>query len=119
MGEGAGRDSSATRTAALGMVVDSTELPNYEIPPFDSIGTNEAIVDVTHGLRRLPVGLRHSAVAELNCWYHMLNCGFRAAMVGETDYPCITGERAGRDERYVGLDIPRLRTPDTTRGWTA
>jgi hypothetical protein len=28
--------------------VKSRELPNYEIPGFDSIGANEYIVDVTH-----------------------------------------------------------------------
>jgi hypothetical protein len=28
--------------------VASEELPNYEIPPFDGIGANEYIVDVTH-----------------------------------------------------------------------
>jgi hypothetical protein len=87
-----------------GMVVDSTELPNYEIPPFDSIGTNEAIVDVTHGYADFISGCDTPAVAELNAWYHMLNCGFRLALVGETDYPCITGERPGRGRSYVQLE---------------
>jgi hypothetical protein len=87
-----------------GMVVDSTDLPNYEIPPFDSIGTNEAIVDVTHGYADFISGCDTPAIAELNAWYHMLNCGFRLALVGETDYPCITGERPGRGRSYVRLD---------------
>ncbi len=87
-----------------GMVVDSTELPNYEIPPFDSIGTHEAIVDVTHGYADFLSGCDTPAVAELNAWYHMLNCGFRLALVGETDYPCITGERPGRGRSYVRLE---------------
>ena len=87
-----------------GMVVESTELPNYEIPPFDSIGTNEAIVDVTHGYADFLSGCDTPAVAELNAWYHMLNCGFRLALVGETDYPCITGERPGRGRSYVRLE---------------
>ena len=34
----------------FGMLVDSTELPNYEIPPMDDIGTQEGIMDVTHGV---------------------------------------------------------------------
>ena len=99
-----------------GMVVDSTELPNYEIPPFDSIGTNEAIVDVTHGYADFLSGCDTPAVAELNAWYHMLNCGFRLALVGETDYPCITGERPGEGAATFASNIARLTTPDTTRG---
>jgi len=31
-----------------GLIVQNTELPNYEIPSFDGIGANEFIVDVTH-----------------------------------------------------------------------
>lgn len=86
-----------------GMVVDSTDLPNYEIPPFDSVGTNEAIVDVTHGFADFLSGCNTVALAELNAWYHMLNCGFRLGMLGETDYPCVTGERPGVGRSYVWL----------------
>ena len=89
---------------AAGMVVASTELPNYEIPPFDSMGTNEAIVDVTHGFTDFLSGCDMFPVAELNAWYHLLNCGFRLAMVGETDYPCISGERPGVGRTYVQLE---------------
>jgi hypothetical protein len=89
---------------ALGMATDSKELPNYEIPPFDSIGTNEAIVDVTHGVTDFLSGCNLQPVAELNAWYHLLNCGFRLAMVGETDYPCVTGERPGVGRTYVQLE---------------
>jgi hypothetical protein len=41
--------------------------------------------------------------AELNAWYHMLNCGFRLAMIGETDFPCYSGERVGMGRSYVQL----------------
>jgi hypothetical protein len=88
----------------VGMVVESTELPNYEIPPFDSIGTNEALVDVTHGVVDFLSGCDTMPRAELNAWYHMLNCGFRLAMLGETDYPCVSGERPGVGRSYVRLD---------------
>lgn len=87
-----------------GLVVNSGELPNYEIPPFDSVGMNEVIVDVTHGYADFISGCDTPAIAELNAWYHMLNCGFRIALVGETDYPCITGERPGRGRSYVQLE---------------
>src|SRR4029079_134157 len=32
-----------------GRAVPSTKLPNYDLPPFDGIGANEYIADVTHG----------------------------------------------------------------------
>jgi hypothetical protein len=87
-----------------GMVVDSTDLPNYEIPPMDGVGTQEAIVDVTHGFVDFLSGCDTPPRAELNAWYHMLNCGFRLALLGETDYPCISGERVGGGRSYVRLD---------------
>lgn len=88
----------------IGMTTDSEELPNYEIPPMDGIGTQEAIIDVTHGLVDFLSGCDTHPVAELNAWYHMMNCGFRMAFVGETDYPCITDERVGVGRSYVRLD---------------
>jgi hypothetical protein len=88
----------------IGMQVDSTELPNYEIPPMDGIGTQEAIVDLTHGVTDFLSGTNTFPVAELNAWYHLLNCGFRLALLGETDYPCISGERPGVGRSYVKLD---------------
>jgi hypothetical protein len=88
----------------IGMVTDSEDLPNYEIPPMDGIGTQEAIIDVTHGLVDFLSGCDTNPVAELNAWYHMTNCGFRMAFVGETDYPCITDERMGVGRSYVRLE---------------
>jgi hypothetical protein len=70
----------------------------------DGIGTQEAIVDVTHGVVDFLSGCDTAPVAELNAWYHMLNCGYRLAMVGETDFPCITGDRVGVGRSYVKLD---------------
>jgi hypothetical protein len=88
----------------IGMVTDSEDLPNYEIPPMDGIGTQEAIMDVTHGLVDFLSGCDTHPVAELNAWYHMMNCGFRMAFVGETDFPCITDERVGKGRSYVRLE---------------
>ena len=88
----------------IGMITDSDDLPNYEIPPMDGIGTQEAIIDVTHGLVDFLSGCDTNPVAELNAWYHMMNCGFRMAFVGETDYPCITDERVGVGRSYVRLE---------------
>jgi hypothetical protein len=86
-----------------GMTTGVDELPNYEVPPMDGHGTQEAIVDVTHGLVDFLSGCDTDPVSELNAWYHMLNCGFRLAMVGETDYPCLF-ERVGNGRSYVRMD---------------
>ncbi len=98
-----------------GMVVDSTDLPNYEIPPMDGVGTQEAIVDVTHGVVDFLSGCDTWPAAELNAWYHLLNCGFRMAMIGETDFPCLSGERPGVGRSYVRLD----RRPEGDAGYDA
>jgi hypothetical protein len=37
-------------------------------------------------------------------WYHTLNMGFRVRASGETDFPCISGERVGMGRSYVKLD---------------
>jgi hypothetical protein len=94
-----------------GMVVESEELPNYEIPPMDGIGTQEAIVDVTHGVVDFLSGCDTPPLAELNAWYHMLNCGFRMALIGETDWPCITGDRVAVGRSYVRLDQHPMGDP--------
>jgi hypothetical protein len=99
-----------------GLGVASEELPNYEIPPFDGIGANEYIVDVTHEVEG-PDGKPVPAVDfistvdtppawELNIWYHTLNAGFRTRISGETDFPCIYGERVGLGRSYVNTPAP-------------
>jgi hypothetical protein len=42
-------------------------------------------------------------VWELNVWYHTLNSGFRTRIAGETDFPCIYGDRVGMGRSYVQL----------------
>ena len=97
-----------------GLEVASTDLPNYVVPPFNGIGANEYIVDVTHQVPG-PEGKLVPAVDfmstedtpyvwELNMWYHTLNVGFRTRISGETDFPCIYGERVGLGRSYVKLD---------------
>jgi hypothetical protein len=97
-----------------GLQVEGTELPNYNLPKFDGIGANEYIVDVTHEVPS-PEGKPVPAVDfistvdtpyvwELNIWYHTLNAGFRTRISGETDFPCIYGEKVGLGRSYVKLD---------------
>jgi hypothetical protein len=89
-----------------GLEVKSRELPNYEIPPFDGIGANEFIMDVTHDVVDFISTADTPYLHELNIWYHTLNCGFRTRVSGETDFPCITDERVGGGRSYVHLAGP-------------
>ena len=97
-----------------GLNVASTDLPNYLIPPFDSMGANEFISDVTHeGLVDFISGCDTRPSAELNIWYHIMNCGFRTSFVGETDFPCLTDERVGGGRTYIRIEGP----PQGDRGY--
>ncbi|HEY0082993.1 MAG TPA: CehA/McbA family metallohydrolase [Pyrinomonadaceae bacterium] len=87
-----------------GLEVKSDKLPNYEMPPFDGIGANEYIVDVAHDAVDFISAVDTPPVWELNIWYHTLNSGFRTRIAGETDFPCIYGDRLGMGRSYVRLD---------------
>jgi hypothetical protein len=80
------------------------ELPNYIVPPMSGIGANEYLVDVAHGQCDFISTVDTPSVWELNIWYHTLNCGYRCRISGETDFPCIYGERVGLGRSYVHLD---------------
>jgi hypothetical protein len=95
-----------------GLEVQSTELPNYELPPFDGIGANEYIVDVTYpDAVDFISSVDTPYIAELNIWYHTLNVGFRTRIGGETDFPCIYDDRVGKGRTYAKLD-GKLSYPD-------
>jgi hypothetical protein len=79
------------------------ELPNYIIPPFNGIGANEYIMNVTHDGCDFISTVDTPSVWELNIWYHTLNCGYRCRISGETDFPCIFGERVGIGRSYIHL----------------
>ncbi len=86
-----------------GLQTKDQSLPNYEVPRFDGIGANEYIVDVVHDAVDFISAVDTPAPWELNIWYHTLNCGYRARISGETDFPCIYGERVGLGRVYVKL----------------
>lgn len=99
-----------------GLRMPDNALPSYAVPPYDSIGADEYIVDVANDAEG-PDGKTVPAVDfmsmvdtpamwELNMWYHTLNAGFRTRISGETDFPCIYGERVGLGRSYVKLDGP-------------
>jgi hypothetical protein len=90
-----------------GLEIKSREIPNYEIPGFDSIGANEYIMDVTHpGAVDFISTMDTPYPWELNIWYHTLNVGFRTRISGETDFPCITDARVGQGRVYAKVDGP-------------
>ncbi len=97
-----------------GLQVPGNELPNYNIPPYDGIGACSYIAEVTQQVPG-PDGKLVPAVDfistvdtpyvwELNIWYHTLNVGYRTRISGETDFPCIYGERVGLGRSYAKLD---------------
>lgn len=80
------------------------KLPDYAMPRFDGIGANEFIVTVAHDACDFISTVDTPAIWELNIWYHTLNCGFRSRISGETDFPCIYGDRVGLGRVYVQLE---------------
>ncbi len=86
-----------------GLSYKEEKLPSLEMPAFDGIGANEYIVTVTHGLVDFISTVDTPYVNELNIWYHTLNAGYRTRISGETDFPCIYGDRVGLGRSYVQL----------------
>jgi hypothetical protein len=88
------------------------KLPDYAMPRFDGIGANEYVVDVVHGVCDFISAVDTPSVWELNVWYHTLNCGYECRISGETDFPCIYGDRVGLGRAYVKLDESQPLTFD-------
>lgn len=84
-----------------GLSLKDPKVLTYELPPFDGIGANEYIVTVAHGLSDFISTVDTPYPWELNVWYHTLNVGYRAKISGETDFPCIYGEKVGLGRSYV------------------
>jgi hypothetical protein len=97
-----------------GLEVPAKSLPTFEMPKFDGIGANEYIVDVTHSVCDFISTVDTPAIWELNIWYHTLNCGFTTRTSGETDFPCIYGERVGLGRVYVKMPADKPLDYD---GW--
>ena len=79
-------------------------LPDEALPRFDGIGANEFIVTGPLGVCDFISAVDTPVIWELNIWYHMLNCGVRTRISGETDFPCIYGDKVGLGRIYVQLD---------------
>ena len=97
-----------------GLQVKDTQMPTKELPPFDGIGANEFVVTVTKGLTDFISTVDTPYTWELNIWYHTLNAGYKARISGETDFPCIYGEKVGLGRSYVRQ--PKLDYTDWVHG---
>ncbi|HIN54791.1 MAG TPA: hypothetical protein EYM79_10800 [Planctomycetes bacterium] len=100
-----------------GLMVEEEVLPSFQMPKFDGIGANEFIVDVTHDVVDFISAVDTPIIWELSIWYHTLNCGFDTRISGETDFPCIYGERVGLGRSYVKLPAKRkIKFDDWVQG---
>lgn len=91
----------------------ATKLPDYAMPRFDGIGANEYVVTTAHGVCDFISAVDTPAIWELNVWYHTLNCGMTSRISGETDFPCIYGDRVGLGRIYVKLEKNQELNYDT------
>jgi len=81
----------------------ASELPNFAVPAMNGVGAMEICVSVAHGACDFISAMDTPRIAEWNMWYHILNCGFPLKVSGETDFPCMSGERVGQGRVYVQL----------------
>src|SRR5262249_32408773 len=101
--------------ASLDRVAD--RLPNLAIPELNSVGAQEIFVTVPQGICDFISAMDTARLAEWNCWYHLMNCGFSLKVSGETDFPCMSGARVGLGRVYVQLGkIDKLDFPAWCEG---
>src|SRR6266571_4825699 len=79
------------------------QLPNLAVPQMNGVGAMEICVSVAAGWCDFISAMDTPRIAEWNMWYHLLNCGFPLKVSGETDFPCMSGERVGQGRVYVQL----------------
>lgn len=79
------------------------QLPNLAIPEMNGVGAMEICVSVAEGVCDFISSMDTARIQEWNMWYHILNCGFPLKVSGETDFPCMSGDRIGQGRVYVQL----------------
>jgi hypothetical protein len=88
------------------------QLPNLAVPEMNSVGAMEICVSTAAGVCDFISAMDTPRIAEWNMWYHILNCGFPLKVSGETDFPCMSGDRVGQGRVYVQLgNVKRLDFP--------
>jgi hypothetical protein len=107
-------DGALTETelaAAIDRAAD--RLPNLGIPEMNGVGAQEICVTTALGLCDFISAMDTPRIAEWNCWYHIMNCGFPLKVSGETDFPCMSSTRVGQGRVYVQLGpVDRLDFSD-------
>ncbi len=102
------RDDLLTEGELMAAVDQAAErLPNLAIPEMNGVGAMEIGVSTALGVCDFISAMDTPRIAEWNMWYHLLNCGFPLKVSGETDFPCMSGDRVGQGRVYVQL----ARTP--------
>lgn len=79
------------------------KLPNLAVPEMNGVGAMEICVSTAAGACDFISAMDTPRIAEWNMWYHILNCGFPLKVSGETDFPCMSGDRVGQGRVYVQL----------------
>ncbi|HEY6225851.1 MAG TPA: CehA/McbA family metallohydrolase [Verrucomicrobiae bacterium] len=99
--DGDGQLTAPELTAAHDRAAE--QLPNFAVPEMNGVGAMEVCVSVAMGACDFISAMDTPRIAEWNMWYHLLNCGFPLKVSGETDFPCMSGERVGQGRVYVQL----------------
>ncbi len=96
----------------------SEKLPNYAIPGMNGAGALEIAISTVEGVCDFISAMDTARIQEWNTWYHLLNCGLKVKVSGETDFPCMSGTRVGQGRVYVqmGQGIETLDYGDWCRG---
>ncbi len=85
------------------------QLPNLAVPEMNGVGAMEICVSTALGACDFISAMDTPRIAEWNMWYHLLDCGFPLKVSGETDFPCMSGDRVGQGRVYVQLgNVKRL-----------
>lgn len=114
-GQLVGAELEASLTRAAG------QLPNYAIPGMNGAGALEIAVASVEGVCDFISAMDTARIQEWNTWYHLLNCGLKVKVSGETDFPCMSGTRVGQGRVYVqmGKELEQLDYAEWCAGLAA
>lgn len=79
------------------------QLPNHALPSLNGGGAMEIFVSTSEGVCDFISAMDTARIPEWNTWYHLMNCGYRLKLSGETDFPCMSSRRVGQGRVYVQL----------------
>jgi hypothetical protein len=117
----ADRDGALSESEMVSAHLRTAEqLPNLAVPQMNGVGAMEICVSTAAGVCDFISAMDTPRIAEWNMWYHLLNCGFPLKVSGETDFPCMSGERVGQGRVYVHLGtVTRIDFGEWCKGLAA